>query len=140
MFYVGDKPALPFMRMRNLLGDARYASLLQDVHFVPLQPKQAGQEYLTSTLGPEDYTWANTTVPTLAVQMVLVSFDNSRSASPQDNPYCDQIGKLTQAVRDNFASLQRSGHSKWEEVDLDNRLAVWQYHSCTQSGMTRSAK
>ena len=137
MFYVGDKPALPFMRMRNLLGDAKYASLLQNVNFVPLSPEQAGKEYMASTLGPQDYTWVKTTVPTLAVQMVLASFDASRSASNPDNRYCGQLANLTQAVRDNFTTLQRSGHTKWQEVDLDNRLAAWKYHSCTQSETTR---
>ena len=137
MFYIGDKPALPFMRIRNLLGDDRYASLLQDVNFVPLNPEQAGQEYMASTLGPQDYTWVKTTVPTLAVQMVLASFDASRPASQPDDQYCGQLVNLTQAVRDNFSTLQRSGHSKWQEVDLDNRLAAWKYHSCTQSETTR---
>jgi hypothetical protein len=137
MFYVGDKPALPFMRMRNLLGDARYASLLQEVNFVPLHPEQAGQEYLASTLGPQDYTWVKTSVPTLAVQMVLASFDASRPASHPDDRYCGQLVNLTQAVRDNFDALQHSGHSKWQEVDLDHRLATWKYHSCTPSETTR---
>jgi hypothetical protein len=137
MFYVGDKPALPFMRMRNLLGDARYASLLQDIHFVPLHAEQAGQEYLASTLGPQDYTWVQTPVPTLAVQMVLASFDASSSAARPDDRYCGQLVNLTQAVRDNFDALQHSGHSKWQEVDLDNRLAAWKYHSCTPSEPTR---
>jgi TRAP-type uncharacterized transport system substrate-binding protein len=137
MFYVGDKPALPFMRMRNLLGDAKYASLLQDVNFVPLNPEQAGQEYTASTLSPQDYTWIKTTVPTLAVQMVLASFDAAKEASDQDDRYCGQLVDLTRAVRDNFAALQRSGHAKWQEVDLDNRLAAWKYHSCTQPETAR---
>jgi TRAP-type uncharacterized transport system substrate-binding protein len=137
MFYVGDKPALPFMRMRNLVGDARYASLLQDVNFVPLNPEQAGQEYMVSTLGPQDYTWVKTTVPTLAVQMVLASFDAARPDSHQDDRSCGQLVNLTQAVRDNFDALQVSGHSKWQEVDLGNRLAAWTYHSCTPSETTQ---
>jgi len=137
MFYVGDKPALPFMRMRNLLGDDRYASLLQDINFVPLHPEQVGQEYLASTLGPQDYTWVKTPVPTLAVQMVLASFDASQPAARPDDRYCGQLVNLTQAVRDNFDALQHSGHSKWQEVDLDNRLAAWKYHSCTPSETTR---
>jgi TRAP-type uncharacterized transport system substrate-binding protein len=137
MFYVGDKPALPFLRMRNLLGDDRYASLLQDVNFVQLNPEQAGQEYIASTLGPQDYTWMKTTVPTIAVQMVLASFDASRPAAHPDDRYCGQLVHLTQAVRDNFNALQHAGHSKWQEVDPDNRLAAWKYHSCTPSETAR---
>jgi hypothetical protein len=69
--------------------------------------------------------------------MVVASFDASRPDSSKDDRYCGQLVTLTQAVRDNFDALQRSGHSKWQEVDLDNRLAAWKYHSCTQSETAR---
>jgi hypothetical protein len=69
--------------------------------------------------------------------MVLASFDASSSAARPDDRYCGQLVNLTQAVRDNFDALQHSGHSKWQEVDLDNRLAAWKYHSCTPSETMR---
>jgi TRAP transporter TAXI family solute receptor len=132
MFYVVGKPAKLFTAMLELQKDPRYAQLAKEVHFVPLTHAAILREYVASAIGPNDYAWLNEQVPTVAVKAVLVSFDFSRGGNPYYQQRCGELGKLGQVIRDNFAELQRTGHPKWREVDLDQEVGIWKRDTCSQ--------
>jgi hypothetical protein len=90
------------------------------------------EEYVTSTIGPDDYDWLSEAVPTVAVKSVLISFDFSGRNTPRYQKRCEQLAKLAGIVRANFAELQRTGHAKWKEVNLDQDLGLWQPDSCSR--------
>jgi uncharacterized protein len=131
MFYVAGKPVKLFTTMRELQKEPQYAPLVQDVHFVPLTHAAMQREYVTSGIGPNDYEWLHEMVPTVAVKAVLISFDFSTRINPYFRQRCEELAKLGQAIRANFAELQRSGHPKWREVDLDQEVGIWQLDTCS---------
>ncbi len=133
MFYVSGKPVTLFTNMQDLLQDSRYVNLLSEVHFVPLQDEKMLQEYSASSIGPHDYAWVHTTVPTVAVRAVLIGFDFTRNDTSYFRMRCAQLATLGRAVRDNFAALQATGHPKWQEVDLAQRVSLWRLDTCSQS-------
>jgi hypothetical protein len=69
----------------------------------------------------------------VAVKSVLISFDFSRRSNPHHQKRCAELAKLGGTIRENFAELQRTGHLKWKEVNLDQDLGLWQRDSCSQS-------
>lgn len=71
-------------------------------------------------------------VPTVAVKSVLISFNFSSGKTLHHQKRCEQLAKLSGTVRENFAELQRTGHSKWKEVNLDQDLGLWRLDSCSQ--------
>jgi uncharacterized protein len=139
MVYVAGKPVELFTTFEALQKDPRYAPLVQAVHFVPLTHERMLQEYVAATIGPDDYAWLSETIPTVAVKAVLISFDFSSRSNPHYQQRCEQLATLGRVIREDFTershsreSLQRAGHPKWREVDLNQDLGIWKRDACSQ--------
>jgi uncharacterized protein len=139
MVYVGDKPVKLFTTFQELQKNPQFAPLVQAVHFVPLTQQSMLQGYTAATIGPDDYAWLSETIPTVAVKAVLISFDFSSRSNPYYQKRCEQLAKLGKVIRADFAqgshsskSLQRAGHPKWREVDLNQDLGIWKRDDCSQ--------
>lgn len=132
VFYVAGKPVKVFTKLDELRRDPRRGHLVKKVHFVPLDHEKMRRLYVASTIGPRDYEWLKETVSTIAVKAVLVCYDFSSRKSPYFRERCDQLSKLGWVVRDNFDELKRTGHPKWREVDLEEKIGLWPRDSCSQ--------
>jgi hypothetical protein len=132
MVFVVGKPAKLFTAVSELQQDPRFGHLTKDIHFLPLNHPTMLQEYVTSSLGPNDYAWLQETVATVAVKAVLISFDFSSRKNAHYQQRCAEIGRLGGAIQDHFAELQRNGHPKWKEVDLNQAVGTWQPDSCAR--------
>ena len=130
MFYVGEKPAKPFELIQGLQADPEWASLIQTVHFVPLHPAGSPSDYVPSDIGPSDYAWLRTTIPTLAVKAVLASayFKGDGVLA-----HCQKLAAFGQFILDNLPKLKRTGHAKWREVNLHESLPSWKHDTCLPS-------
>ena len=67
------------------------------------------------------------------MKAVLISFDFSDRGNLYHRIRCNQLATLGRVIRDNFAVLQRTGHPKWQEVDLDQEIGIWKHDSCLQA-------
>jgi uncharacterized protein len=132
MVYVAGKPVKLFTSFRELQKNPQYAPLVKAVHFVPLQHESMLQEYVATTIAPDDYEWLSEATPTVAVKAVLISFDFSSRINSYYQKRCEQLAKLGRVVRESFTELQRDGHPKWKEVDLDQELELWKRDACSQ--------
>lgn len=133
MIYVAGKPVTLFTNMQDLAQDPRYADLLQNVHFVPVQDAHLLNTYSAASIGPDDYAWVSNTVPTIAVKAVLISFDFSQGQTPYARTRCAQLATLSRALYQHLDALQRTGHPKWNEVDLTHRTSIWPRDTCSQA-------
>jgi TRAP transporter TAXI family solute receptor len=132
MFYVAGKPVKLFTTLGELQKDPEYDRLGQGIHFVPLTHERMLREYVASTIGSDDYAWVETMIPTVAVKAVLVSFDFSAKNTPYYRQRCQQLSILGKEIRANFPELQRTGHPKWKEVNLNEELGIWKRDTCSQ--------
>jgi uncharacterized protein len=139
MVYVANKPAKLFATFEELQKNPQYAALVKAVHFVPLTQDSLLQDYVGATIGPDDYTWLSEDIPTMAVKAVLISFDFSSQSNPYYQKRCEQLATLGRVIREDFEarshsskSLQRAGHPKWREVDLNQGLGIWKRDTCSQ--------
>lgn len=90
------------------------------------------QEYVRSEISSDDYAWFETTIPTIAVKAVLICFDFSSKRSSYYRLRCQQLSQLGQVIRANLDDLKRTGHPKWQEVNLDEELDIWKPDSCSR--------
>ena len=134
MFYVAGKPVSLFTKVGNLITKADFAPLLANVHFVPLDDPRMLREYQPAQISTADYDWLDGQVPTIAVKAVLMSFDFSGKQSAYFTQRCGQLATLGQAIRGNLGQLQQTGHPKWKEVKLDEKVGVWPLDRCSRSG------
>lgn len=135
MFYVAGKPVSLFTKVGNLISKPEFAAMLANVHFVPLDDPRMLREYPPARIGVADYDWLPGDVPTIAVKAVLMSFDFSGKQSPYFIQRCQQLARLGQAIRANISQLRQTGHPKWKEVNLDEKVALWPLDSCSQGGV-----
>ena len=134
MFYVAGKPVNLFTKVGNLITKPEFATMLANVHFVPLDDPRMLREYQPAKIGPADYEWLPGDVSTIAVKAVLMSFDFSGKQNPYFVRRCQQLAKLGQAIRANIGQLRQTGHPKWKEVNMDEKVAVWQLDTCSRGG------
>ncbi len=134
MFYVAGKPVNLFTKVGNLITKPEFATMLANVHFVPLDDPRMLREYQPAKIGPADYEWLPGDVSTIAVKAVLMSFDFSGKQNPYFVRRGQQLAKLGQAIRANIGQLRQTGHPKWKEVSLDEKVGVWQLDTCSRGG------
>ncbi|MCE2926941.1 MAG: TAXI family TRAP transporter solute-binding subunit [Rickettsiales bacterium] len=128
--FVGGKPVRLFKNLEDLSRpeNQKFASLMNDVHFLPLDSPKLLEEYRPATLTNNDYSFITTPVPTVAVQAVLMSFDLSTNKAR-----CKQLGEFARSLREKLPELKDRGHIKWKEVNLEASSGLWKKDSCAWS-------
>lgn len=131
MFYVAGKPVKLFTNIEQLVDKPKYQQLIQNVHMVPLDDPKMLQEYQSASLGPTDYSWLQTEIPTIAVKALLIGFDFSSRKNAYYVKRCDELKRLGTEVRSNLDQLRNNGHPKWGEVNLDEDIGLWKRDKCS---------
>jgi TRAP transporter TAXI family solute receptor len=132
--FVGGKPVRLFKNLEDLTlpENQKYASMLENVHFIPMASPKMLEEYKPAEITPSDYSFVKEPVPTIAVQAILVTYDFSQS---DNNKRCEQLGKFAKALREGLPLLKETGHPKWKEVNLDANVNIWKKDSCAWPGV-----
>lgn len=136
--FVGGKPVRLFKNLEDLTlpENQKYAGMLEQVHFLPMDNAKMLEEYKPAQITHADYNFVRKTVPTIAVQAVMVSFDFSRGGNKKR---CENLGKLVEAIRKGMPYLKQKGHPKWKEVDLDADTGIWKKDVCAWPGARSSS-
>jgi len=105
---------------------------------VPLDSPKVLEEYKPAELTKADYNFVGDSVPTVAVQAVMVSYDFSQGNKKR----CEKLQSLTRLLRRQMPELQEKGHPKWKEVNLDADTGIWKKDTCAwpDSGKTEGEK
>lgn len=135
MIYVAGKPVKLFSTIDKIKDQPKYRELVKNVHMVPLDDPKMLQEYQSATIGPADYAWLDKETPTIAVKAVLVGFDFSRKRAPYYVRRCKELAVLGSAIRANLESLKVNGHPKWNEVNLDEDIGLWERDQCSSQAV-----
>jgi hypothetical protein len=116
MFYVAGYPVKLFVE--QVTGADGLA-------LVPIANKSITEFYPMAEIPGNTYAWQPTTLSTVAVKAVLVSFD-FRGLN------CDYVGRFAQTLSENLDWLVKNGHPKWKSVDLDYPLKGWEQYDCAR--------
>ena len=117
MFYVAGYPVKLFTE--DVSGDDGLA-------LIPIRNKSIVEFYPQTEIPANTYPWQRTTVDTVGVKAVLVSFNFRRSN-------CEYVGDFANALYENMDWLIANGHSKWKSVDLEFPLKGWEQYDCVKS-------
>lgn len=129
VIFTGGKPVTLFKNLEDV-ADTENATLLKQVHFVPITEKAILKEYEAATLTPKDYTFMDKTVPTVAVRAALVSSQPALKDKTLARNRCEQLDHIGRAVRMHKTALINQGHAKWVEVDPYRSLPLWKRDQC----------
>lgn len=129
---VGGKPIRIFKNMEDLSNpeNKKFRLLLDTVHFLPMNNPKFYEEYAPAEIKAEDYEFVKTTMPTIAVQSMLVSLDTQSGSIKQR---CDAVRSLTRLLQEHVVDLKQSGHPKWREVNFGKTMPGWQKDNCAWS-------
>lgn len=134
MVLVAGKPTPLFQKMEKMANDPKLKQLLNRVHFLPITgPHITEKYYVESSIDPADYAWVSKSIPTVAVKSVLVNY-NAHPANPdKEELECDLKLGLYQILRSNIEELKKTGHPKWNEVNLNAPpLGGWKIDPCVK--------
>jgi TRAP transporter TAXI family solute receptor len=140
MIYVAGKPVTLFSDLEKIKENPELAPYFEETHFVPLENEKILQEYVASNISTADYSWFPGEVPTVAVKAVLIGYDFSRGKSPYYQMRCSQLSRVGKAIRENISWLKKNGHQKWQEVDLEQEVGIWEADTCSRKVVPPSQK
>ena len=129
VIYVAGKPVRLFKNLEDLTlpENHKYAPMLEQVHFLPMDNPKMLEEYKPAEITKNDYNFVGQKLPTIAVQAVMVSFDFSEGGNKKR---CERLANLGKALRAELPMLKEKGHPKWKEVNLDAELGLWKKDNC----------
>lgn len=136
VIFVGGKPVRLFKNLEDLTlpENQKYAPMLDEVHFIPMNNPKMLEEYKPAEITVNDYSFVKESVPTISVQSVLVSYDFSQG---NNRKRCEELGEFANILRDNIGELKKSGHAKWQEVDIDSDIGIWKKDACAWGEIQR---
>lgn len=134
--FVGGKPVRLFKNLEDLTlpENQKYAAMLEQVHFLPMDSAKMLEEYKPAIISRSDYNFVHDNVPTVAVQAVMVSYDFSQGNKKR----CERLLNLAKLMRRELTELRQKGHPKWKEVNLDADTGVWKKDSCAWPETTKA--
>ena len=121
MVVIAGQPAKLFADMkpeaRDLIKLLRYEPHASATRALP-------QPYAPAVIRSTSYpTWLSKDVPTLSVMSMLVASKN------KDRKSVDRLNAFTRSLCQNIDILRAHGHSKWREVELDDKVKVASYRT-----------
>lgn len=127
VIFVGGKPVRIFKNMEDLTKpqNRKYALMLHNVHFLPLNSARFYAEYEPTEITSSDYDFVKTTVPTIAVQAVMVSSDADGGPAR-----CEALRDFASSIRKDLPQLRQNGHPKWSEASLQGSVLGWKKDRC----------
>ena len=130
VIYVGGKPVKLFKNIENLqtADGKKFSNLLGNVHLIPVSSPAILAEYATTSITPEDYQFVKETVPTIAVQAVLITGNYEEEGK---EAACTLINKAAYAIRHNMDQLKKTGHPKWRDTNISLPISLWEKDSCS---------
>ena len=121
MFYVAGYPVKLFME--DVIQSDELA-------LIPITHKSITEFYPMAEIPANTYPWHTTSLHTVAVKAVLVSFDFRLRE-------CDGVGRFAQQVVRGMEWLTKNGHPKWKRVDLDFPLKGLEQYDCVRKYLGR---
>ncbi len=127
VIFVAGKPVRLFKNLEDLTlpENQKYAPMLEQVHFLPMNSPRMLEEYKPADITRADYNFVNEDVKTIAVQAVFVSYDFSGAKKR-----CEKLSALAKAMRGDLPLLKQNGHPKWKEVNFDGDIGAWKKDEC----------
>jgi TRAP transporter TAXI family solute receptor len=119
VFYVAGQPVPLLSEDESGIGGGQLAQL--SLLSIPANPVR--HLYSAAQLTRSTYPWLDRTVETVAVRAVLITYDFK-------GPQCDNVAMAARLITDNLEELQRFGHQKWRDVDLNASVDGWQRSPC----------
>lgn len=98
-------------------------------------PKLDSFKYYTRSMIPENtYPWQPKAVQTYSIKTVLATYSFA-------NQYQKEIGDLVGCITKNLENLQRDGHPKWRDVDINDLNNVqWPIHPAAKKAILDNRK
>jgi TRAP transporter TAXI family solute receptor len=118
MFYVAGYPVSLFENS---------VSVADDFKLLEITDKGVTEFYVPSKIPASAYPWMKDDVNLVAVKAVIMTFNYK-------GENCQNIYEVASRVRENLPELRRTGHRKWQEVDLDLKIGGWTKYGCLKDG------
>ncbi|MCF6327150.1 MAG: TAXI family TRAP transporter solute-binding subunit [Devosiaceae bacterium] len=114
----------------KLLSDTNAAD---DLRLVTIPGAIAGDYYVPTTVKAGTYPWMAEDVMTASVRAVLMTYEFDPNRNAYFKASCDAVTEISYLIKENMELLRRSGHPKWNEVDIEAVPSGWEQAACVKT-------
>lgn len=125
-FYVAGAPTALFSE-GNIDGDR--------FHLVPITDETLSSVYDTATIPANTYPFQPEAVNGIAVKALLMTFEYDPDGNSYQRQSCKAVSDLSNLILTRLPQLQKNGHPKWKNVDLQDIPPGWDIGNCVNLGL-----
>lgn len=125
-FYVAGAPAALFES--EAIDAERF-------HLLPITEPVLRTVYQPATIPAETYPFLSEPVDAIAVRAVLMTFEYRPERNAYHRESCRAVSDVSHLILTRFDELQRTGHPKWRQIDLDALPPGWEVGTCVNAGL-----
>lgn len=104
-----------------------------DLRLVTIPGAIAGDYYVPTTVKAGTYPWMAEDVMTASVRAVLMTYEFDPNRNAYFKASCDAVTEISYLIKENMELLRRSGHPKWNEVDIEAVPSGWEQAACVKA-------
>ena len=125
-FYVAGAPA-------SLFANADIDP--EKFHLLPITEAPLLATYTKAAIPADTYGFQKEPVDLVAVKAVLMTYDYDPRKNAYHRESCTAVSDFSSLVLNGMDTLRKTGHPKWQSVDLTALPPGWQVGSCVKAGM-----
>ncbi|WP_422047961.1 TAXI family TRAP transporter solute-binding subunit [Shimia sp.] len=125
-FYVAGAPTKIFLN--GQIDPERF-------HLVPIEDPVLQSVYVPTEIPAQTYPFQEDAIPAVAVKAVLMTFEYEPRRNGYHRASCRAVSDVAHTVLSRFSELRQTGHSKWQQVDLNDIPPGWDVSNCVNRGV-----
>lgn len=128
-FYVAGAPTRLFQDER--IDQERF-------HLVPVEDPVLQAVYVPTEIPAGTYAFQTEATPVVAVKAVLMTYEFDPERNPYHRESCRAVSDAAHMILTGFSELRSNGHSKWQQVDLNDIPPGWDVAGCVNAGLAEN--
>ncbi|MBK0327509.1 TAXI family TRAP transporter solute-binding subunit [Rhodobacteraceae bacterium F11138] len=125
-FYVAGAPTEIFLSPR--IDAAKF-------HLLPINDATLQAVYQPGTIPADAYPFQDQAVDVIAVKAVLMTYEYDPGRNAYHRASCKAVSDITNVIATRFDELRKTGHPKWQQVDLSDLPPGWNIGGCVNAGL-----
>ena len=125
-FYVAGAPAAIFEDFR-IVADK--------FHLLPISDDTLRSVYVPATIPAGTYPFQSTPTDVVAVKAVLMTYEYTPNKNAYHRESCRAVSDVVHIISTQLKEFQKSGHPKWNLVDLADLPPGWSVSGCVNEGL-----
>ncbi len=107
----------------------------ENFHLLRIEDEVLRSVYTPTEIPANTYPFQQEDVSVVAVKAVLMTYEYNPARNSYHAESCRAVSDVSNLIFNNFDTLKKTGHPKWQKVDLGDIPPGWEIGQCVNTGL-----